>query len=445
VHTSFTPDQLKNPDLAEAEEILRKCVHCGLCTAACPTYVLKGDERDSPRGRIYLIKDMLEGGGDAGRDVARHVDRCLSCLSCMTACPSGVDYMHLVDFARAHIEETHRRPAKDRLLRRYLARVLPDQTSFRRALWAALAARPLKGLLPAVGLGQLARMMDLAGVRLPRRGKYFGEGAVQPETPNGRRVAMLRGCVQAALRPEITDATVRVLAMHGFEVVLAEHQGCCGAVSQHLGLPGDAQAQAMRNVDAFSAAMRHGPLEAIIATASGCGTMMKDYSHILTRDQAYTERALKVADLTKDVSEFLAGIDVAPPRRWSDITVAYHSACSMRNAQHVDAEPRALLQRVGYRVVEIAEQHMCCGSAGTYNILQPEISGELRARKVRNIAAADADVVATGNIGCLTQLQKGSPVPVVHTIELVDWALGGPTPPGMKKLARRARDVDGKA
>lgn len=441
METNFTPEQLAQPRIAEADDILRKCVHCGLCTASCPTYVLRGDERDSPRGRIYLIKGMLESGEGAERNVARHVDRCLSCLTCMTACPSDVDYMHLVDLARAHIEETSKRPARERLLRRLLARVLPDSRLFRRALWAGVAAQPFKGLLRRIGFGDIAHMLDLSGGQLPRRSRYNGAGIVPAQGPVKGRVALLAGCAQSVLRPEITDAAVRVLTLQGYEVAMAEGQGCCGALSHHMGLVEEAQTHAMQNVDAFSAAMRHAPLDAIIATASGCGTMMKDYKHIMTRDQAYTGRGARVADVSKDISEFLAGIEMAPPRRWSDIRVAYHDACSLRNGQGIEADPRALLSRVGYKVVEIGEQHLCCGSAGIYNILQSEFAGELRDRKVSNIAATGADVVATGNIGCITQLQKASPLPVVHTVELVDWALGGRLPTGMKKLASRARDI----
>ena len=445
MQTNFTLDQLKDPKTAEANDILRRCVHCGLCTAACPTYVLRGDERDSPRGRIYLIKGMLESGEGADRAVVRHVDRCLSCLTCMTACPSGVDYMHLVDIARDHIEKTHQRSPKERLVRRVLGRMLPDQRLFRRAMWAAIVARPMRGLLHRLGMGGFARMLEVSSGQRPRRGRYHNVETVKSDSPNGRRVALLRGCVQSALRPDITDATVRVLTLHGYEVVMEEQQGCCGALQHHLGLTEAAEAQVMCNVDSFSAAMRHTPLEAIIATASGCGTMMKDYGHVLTRDKAYTERAAKIADLTMDVSEFLAGIEVAPPKRWSDITVAYHGACSLRNGQQIEAEPRALLERVGFNVVEIAEPHLCCGSAGTYNILQPEFSDELRERKTHNIAATGADVVATGNICCLMQLRGGSSVPVVHTVELVDWALGGPLPPGMEGLEKRARGLHSRA
>lgn len=443
METKFTAEQLSQPRIAEADDILRKCVHCGLCTASCPTYVLRGDERDSPRGRIYLIKGMLESGEGADRDVSRHVDRCLSCLTCMTACPSDVDYMHLVDLARAHIEETSKRPARERLLRQMLARVLPDARVFRRAMWAGVAAQPFKGLLRKIGLADIAHMLDLSGGQLPRRGRYASAETVAPEGETKGRVALLAGCVQSALRPEITDAAARVLSSQGYEVTMAEGQGCCGALNHHLGLVDEAEVQAKANVDAFSAAMRHAPLDAIVVTGSGCGTMMKDYTHIMTRDQAYTKRAARVANLTKDISEFLAGIEIAPPLRWSDLRVAYHDACSLRNGQGIEAEPRALLARVGYRVVDVGEQHLCCGSAGTYNILQSEFSGELRDRKVGNIAATGADVVATGNIGCITQLQKASPLPVVHTVELVDWALGGPIPAGMKKLASRARDIKG--
>ena len=441
MQTNFTPKQLKNPRISEANDILRKCVHCGLCTATCPTYVLNGDERDSPRGRIYMIKQMFEGGGGADRSVTRHVDRCLSCLSCVTSCPSGVDYMHLVDLARAHIEETAERQPRERFVRRLLANLLPHQKNFRRALWAALAARPFKRLIRAAGWPEIAAMIDLAPARPPRRAFYRDSGTLRPANAGNRRVALFKGCVQQALRPDINDATIRVMLRHDVEIVIPEGQGCCGALAHHLGRQKDAQAQAMRNVDVFSAAMQHKPLDAVIVNASGCGTMMKDYAHLLSRDQAYASRARRCAALTKDISKYLTSIGLGPPLCWSDITVAYHSACSLRNGQAIDEEPRALLEEAGFKVVELAEAHMCCGSAGTYNILQPQLSSELLQRKAQVIARARPDVVATGNIGCIMQLQGAVDVPVVHTIELIDWALGGPLPRDMKALAARGRAV----
>lgn len=443
MQTNFTPEQLQDPRLAEADRILRRCVHCGFCTATCSTYVLLGDERDSPRGRIYLMKDMFESGAAASREVTYHIDRCLSCLSCVTTCPSGVDYMHLVDLARAHIEETGRRPLKERLLRRVLAAVLPRPGRLRLAMWLGMRFRRLAGLLRSIGLAPVASMLELLPAHGPKRGLakagvYAGSG--EPR----RRVALLTGCAQQPLRPEINDATVRLLQRHGVEVVIAKDQGCCGALVHHMGLEQQAMAQARHNVDVWTKLMQESPLDAIIINASGCGTMVKDYGHLLSRDESYAEHARAVAALARDVTEFVHAIGLVPPAHWSDLRVAYHSACSMQHGQRVNVEPRELLQQAGYTVLEIPEGHICCGSAGTYNILQPELAGQLRERKLRNIASVRPDVVATGNIGCIMQLrqeQQEDGIPIVHTVELLDWALGGPCPKELARHEHRARKV----
>jgi glycolate oxidase iron-sulfur subunit len=441
VQTNFSQTQLQNPRIAEANDLLRRCIHCGLCTATCPTYVLGGDERDSPRGRIYLMKEMFEGEGKPGKSVRTHVDRCLSCLSCMTSCPSDVDYMHLVDLGRAHIEENTTRPFGERATRATLAYLLPHPGRFRVALWAAVAGRALRRALARIGLRRVAAMLDLAPAGGPKRGTFAASGVVRPEGAKRHRVALLMGCAQRSLRPSINDATIRLLNRHGVEVAIPEGQGCCGALVHHLGRHQEAEGQIKRNVDLFNAPMRHEDFHAIIVNASGCGTMMKDYGHLLARDKAYAERAGQVAGAAMDITEYLTKIGLAPPKRWTDLTVAYHSACSMRNGQRLDAEPRALLQRAGFSVVDVGESHMCCGSAGSYNILQPEIASELRDRKAEHIAKTDADLVATGNIGCITQLQGAVDLPVVHTAELLDWALGGPCPRELRALADRARSV----
>jgi len=441
MQTKFSEAQLQNPRIAEANDLLRRCIHCGLCTATCPTYVLGGDERDSPRGRIYLMKEMFEAGGKPGKTVRTYVDNCLSCLSCVTACPSGVDYMHLVDLGRAHIEEKSSRPLRERAIRAALANVLPHAGRFRLALWAAVPARMLRGALRRVGLRRVAAMLDLAPAGGPKRGAFATSGVVPPEGPKRHRVALLMGCAQRSLRPSINDATIRLLTRHGVEVAIPENQGCCGALVHHLGRHREAEGQIKRNVDMFNAPMRHEDFHAIIVNASGCGTMMKDYGHFFARDKAYAERARQVAGASMDITEYLTRIGLAPPKRWTDLTVAYHSACSMRNGQRIDAEPRALLARAGFSVVDVGESHLCCGSAGSYNILQPETASELRDRKARQITKTNADVVATGNIGCITQLQDAVDVPVVHTAELLDWALGGPCPRELKALAGRARPV----
>jgi glycolate oxidase iron-sulfur subunit len=441
MQTNFTPEQLRDPRLAEAEQILRRCVHCGLCTATCSTYVLLGDERDSPRGRIYLIKDMLEQGKPASGPVQHHVDRCLSCLSCMTTCPSGVDYMHLVDLARVHIEETGQRPLKDRLMRRLLAAIVPYPERFRAALRLAPFGRPFTRLMRRFGFEQLAAMIDLAPRTLSPKAKYDGAGTAQTLGERQKRVLLLAGCAQQVLRPEINDATIRLLAKRGVEVVVAANAGCCGALVHHMGKEAAALEQARNNILAWSKEMARAPIDAIIVNASGCGTTVKDYGHMLARDAELAGWAEKISSLTQDVTEFLAAYDLGPPVRWSSLRVAYHSACSMQHGQRIVTEPRTLLKKAGFTLVEIPEGHICCGSAGTYNILQPVISGQLRRRKLDNIRLAKADLVAAGNIGCIGQLAAGAEVPIVHTIELLDWAYGGPAPRGLEKLKDRVKDV----
>jgi len=429
MQTNFSLAQLADPDTAVSEKILRTCVHCGFCTATCPTYVLLGDELDSPRGRIYLIKDMLESGKAATEEVVTHVDRCLSCLSCMTTCPSGVDYMHLVDHARAHIEATYERPPADRLVRRLLAAVLPYPARFRAAVTAALVAKPLAPLMRRIpGMARFAAMLELAPVGLPR-----ASGANQPQVfaAEGRRVgrvALLRGCAQSVLDPGINEAAIRLLNRKGVEVVIAEGEGCCGALTHHIGRSDDSHAFARQNVDAWTKVIDAGGLDAIVVTTSGCGTTVKDYGFILRTDPAYAAKAAKVSALAKDITEYLETLDLGAPKRMDRPTVAYHAACSLQHGQQVKLAPKALLAAAGYKVSEVAEGHLCCGSAGTYNMLQPEIARRLRDRKVANIDATGADIVAAGNIGCLTQIGSGTSRPVVHTVELLDWAYGGPRP-----------------
>lgn len=450
MQTMFTAEQLKDPRTVEIDRILRKCVHCGLCTATCSTYVVVGDERDSPRGRIYLIKDMFERGRAASPEVQHHVDRCLSCLSCMTTCPSGVDYMHLVDHARAHIEETGQRSFKDRLLRRTLASILPYPDRFRTALRLAPLGQPFKGLFRKLGLPELAAMLELAPRVLPKDAKYIGAGTAETHDVQKGRVIMLAGCAQQVLRPEINDATIRLLARRGVDVEVAAGAGCCGALVHHLGKEQLAVAQAKANVDAWIKAIDRptepgndrGPVDAIIINASGCGTTVKDYAHLLRFEPApYPENARRVASLAKDVTEFLAAYDLGPPKRWSSLRVAYHSACSMQHGQRVTDEPKMLLKNAGFSVTDVPEGHICCGSAGTYNILQPEMARELRERKVANIRKVRPDILAAGNVGCMTQIASGLDVPTVHTIELIDWAYGGPVPRGLEALQRHVTDV----
>ena len=437
MQTFFSSERLSDPHVAMVDSILRKCVHCGFCTATCPTFILLGDELDSPRGRIYLIKDMLEKDRPATPQVVHHVDRCLTCLSCMTTCPSGVDYMHLVDHARVHIEKTYRRPWLDAALRAVLARVLPSPGLFRLSLIGAFYGRLLAPILARLpGLDRVAAMLRLAPVAVPPRSPMEGPGRFRPAGKRRGRVALLGGCAQPVLAPEINEATVRLLNRSGVEVVVAEGEGCCGALVHHMGREAEALAAARRNVDAWNREIEGEGLDAILISASGCGTTVKDYGHLLQGDPAYARKARKVAELARDVSEYLAEIDLPAPTRVADLAVAYHSACSMQHGQKIIRQPRELLARAGFRVRDVPEGHLCCGSAGIYNIMQPQIAAQLRDRKVRNIETVQPDVIATGNIGCMTQIAAGTDIPVLHTVELLDWATGGPRPEKLDRLGR---------
>jgi glycolate oxidase iron-sulfur subunit len=428
MQTNFTAEQLSDPHVAESEKILRKCVHCGFCTATCPTYVTLGNELDSPRGRIYLIKDMLENGRPADAEVVTHIDRCLSCLACVTTCPSGVDYMHLVDHARAHIENTYRRPFMDRLTRGILAAVLPYPGRFRLALNLAKLGRPFKGLLKGVpALKSFAAMLDLAPRSVPASSPFANPGSHPSEGAKRGRVVILTGCAQPVLDPDINAATIRLLTRLGIEVVVPDGEACCGSLVHHMGREEQALASARSNVDVWIREIDNGGLDAIIITASGCGTTIKDYGHMLRLDPAYAEKAARISALAKDITEYLATLDL-PGHMPRGITVAYHSACSMQHGQRITALPKQLLKAAGFTVRDPAEGHLCCGSAGTYNIMQPEISAELRARKVRNIEATKPDIIATGNIGCITQIATGTDIPILHTVELLDWIYGGEVP-----------------
>jgi glycolate oxidase iron-sulfur subunit len=428
MQTNFTLAQLADPDLGEANRILRACVHCGFCNATCPTYVLLGDELDGPRGRIYLVKDMLERGRAATEEVVRHIDRCLSCLACMTTCPSGVHYGHLVDQARHRIEETFRRPFADRMLRGFLAAVLPRPKLFRVALVLASLVRPFRRWLP----GPLGAMAALAPARVPTPGPVERPQVFSAEGARRKRVALLTGCVQGVLAPEINAATVRLLTRHGCDVVIAKGAGCCGSITHHMGR--DALDYARALIDAWSAEADGEGLDAIIINTSGCGVTIKDYGFLLREDPDYAAKAARIASLAEDVCEFMAGIGLRLPVHPTGQRVAYHAACSLQHGQKIIDTPKRLLRAAGFTVLDVPEGHLCCGSAGTYNMLQPALAGGLKARKLGNIARTAPDLVAAGNIGCIAQLQSGAGVPVLHTVELLDWATGGPAPKGLAIL-----------
>jgi glycolate oxidase iron-sulfur subunit len=433
MQTRFTASQLENPVVAASEPILRKCVHCGFCTATCPTYVLLGDELDSPRGRIYLIKEMLENDRPATSEVVRHLDRCLSCLSCMTTCPSGVHYQHLIDHARVHVERTFVRPLPERWLRAALAAVLPYPNRVRAALAAAAFARPFAKLMPS----SLRAMLELLPKRAARADSSATQTIARARPERRKRIALVTGCVQTVIAPEINAATVRLLERCGAEVVPVG--GCCGALVHHLGKEERANALAGALVEQLHAELDGEGLDAIVANASGCGTHVKDYAYVFRDDAALASRAAAVSAKARDVTEVLLELGLPPAVvPGNAAAVAYHSACSMQHGQKIDRAPRALLAAAGFDVKEIGEGHLCCGSAGTYNVLQPEIARRLRDRKLANIARTGAGVVATGNVGCMTQLAAGSGIPIVHTVELLDWATGGPRPRALANQMRQA-------
>ncbi len=428
MQTRFAPERLEvDSDLKESDHILRACVHCGFCTATCPTYLELGDERDSPRGRIYLIKDMLENDRPPSAETVTHIDRCLSCLGCMTTCPSGVHYQHLVDHARAYIEERFDRPASERALRAAVARVLPKAGRFRAALTLGRMARPFARLLPP----RLRHALTLIPAAASGTDPAARPRVFPAEATRTRRVALLAGCVQQVLSPAINAATIRVLTRHGCEVVVAEGAGCCGALAHHLGRAAEGRDAARANVAAWTREIEREGLDAIVVNASGCGTQVKDYGFLLRDDPEWAARAARISALARDVTELMAEIGLRPAAEIPRLAVAYHDACSLRHGQQVVDPPRALLAACGFELREVAEGHICCGSAGSYNLLQPALAERLRARKAAHVEATGADAVCAGNIGCIVQIGGATRRPVVHTVELLDWATGGPRPPAL--------------
>ncbi|NIY70974.1 glycolate oxidase subunit GlcF [Marivivens donghaensis] len=422
MQTNFTEEQLTDPGIQRAHQILRSCVHCGFCTATCPTYQVLGDELDSPRGRIYLIKDMLENERVPDAKTVKHIDRCLSCLSCMTTCPSGVHYMHLVDHARAYIEQRYKRPFMDRALRWVLSRILPYPNRFRLALLGAKIGRPFRRFLPDP---RLRAMLEMAPKHIPPVSRNDDPQTFVVAEPK-MRVALMTGCAQRALNTDINDATIRLLGRLGVEVVVAEGAGCCGALTHHMGREDESHAAAAKNIRAWAAEIDGKGLDAIVINTSGCGTTVKDYGHMFRNDALATD-AERVSSIAMDITELLSRLEL-PATNAQPLKVAYHAACSLQHGQQIKAAPKDLLRKAGFTVLEPANPHLCCGSAGTYNLMQPEISGELKRRKVGTLEALKPDVISAGNIGCMMQIGSGTGVPVVHTVELLDWATGGPKP-----------------
>ncbi|WP_319545705.1 glycolate oxidase subunit GlcF [Ruegeria conchae] len=423
MQTTFTEKQLQDPAIERSNEILRNCVHCGFCTATCPTYQVLGDELDSPRGRIYLIKDMLENERVPDEKTVKHIDRCLSCLACMTTCPSGVHYMHLVDHAREYIEDNYKRPFSDQALRWILAKILPYPTRFRWALIGAKLGRPFRFLMPDA---RLKAMLDMAPKHIPPVSRNDDPQSFAPKGSRTKRVALMTGCAQKALNTDINDATIRLLTRLGCEVVVAEGAGCCGALTHHMGKTGESHASAATNIRAWSHEMDGDGLDAIVINTSGCGTTVKDYGHMFRNDPLAADAA-RVSALAMDISELLVQLEL-PFSDKKELVVAYHAACSLQHGQKVTTHPKSLLKSAGFTVLEPTNSHLCCGSAGTYNLMQPEISSQLKQRKVNSLEARNPDVIAAGNIGCMMQIGSGTNTPVVHTVELLDWATGGPKP-----------------
>ncbi|WP_069622804.1 glycolate oxidase subunit GlcF [Methyloceanibacter marginalis] len=440
MQTSFNALQLGDPTIARVDEILRRCVPCELVAAPCPTYVLTRDERDSTRGRVNLIKQMFESG-KVTSTMVHHIDRCPSCLG-RAACPSGVDYMHLVNLARVRIEQRGHRGASQRMMRWFVSRVLANPYRFKALLALGWFARPFRHVFAKMGLPRVAAALELVPANALKLKILKPKSAYNPKAPHTKRVAIMLGCVQEVLAPQINQAAMRLLRRHGIDVMVVKDEGSSGAVAHSLGHEEEAQGHARHNIDALTALMRERLLDAIIVTDGGRGAMLKDYGNLLARDRGYAERAEYVSGLARDITEYLDEIGLNPPVMWTGLKVAYHSACSLRHGQKLEALPRALLEQAGYTLTDIPEGHLCCGSAGVYNILQPDLAGQLRDRMLKNIESISPDVIVVGNIGCMALLQGGTDVPIVHTVELLDWATGGPCPPALSKLRHRANPIE---
>lgn len=431
MQTNFTNAQLANPDIARADEILRKCVHCGFCTATCPTYVMTGDERDSPRGRIWLIRDMLEHDDNDGEVTGHHLDRCLTCLSCTSTCPSGVDYMHLVDIGRRQAEQRRTRGLIDRLRRKLLIAVLPHAKRAYVMMMLAWLARPFRAMMPK----PIRAMLDVAPSAMPRFDPIGHKDQVfYAETnPAKARVVLLAGCAQRAVNPDINAATIRLLTRIGVEVVVRKSAYCCGAVAQHTGDEMAAEDAMISTIKAWTNEKKYRRMDAVIINTSGCGTMVKDYADHFAKDSTMAEEAAAISAITMDITEFLDrfGLGEVDVERTHGLSVAYHAACSLQHGQQIKSIPKTLLGKAGFDVKDIAESHLCCGSAGTYNVLQPDLANGLKERKLKAVNAAEADIVAAGNLGCINQLAD-SKAPILHTVQLLDWATGGPKPKEIK-------------
>lgn len=430
MRTTILPELIDDPDVQISEEMLRNCVHCGFCNATCPTYLITGNELEGPRGRIYLIKSMLEGRIEPSRQTVAHIDHCLGCLACETTCPSSVAYRHLLEDAKPRLDDMQPRTFGDRLLRLLLTHLLPYRGRFRLAMRLTPFGKLTAPLLPT----RMRNLLSMAPARLPEPARIARPGVSPAQGEKRIRVALLTGCVQQVLGPQINDATVRLLNRLGAEVVIPQAMGCCGALTYHMGERDHSLGLMRRNIEVWHEEIAGEGLDAIVLNTSGCGTVVRDYDHLFRNEPAMAEKARAVAERVRDVSEVVAdlGLPATAVQRPGGIDrslrVAYHDACSLQHGQRVKEAPRALLAEAGFDVVEVSEGHICCGSAGTYNMLEPDLAAQLGARKAAAVTQTEADVVAAGNIGCMEQIGGGVAIPVVHTVELLDWATGGPCP-----------------
>lgn len=432
MQTSFTDQQLENKDNKSSESIVRKCVHCGMCNATCPTYAINGDELEGPRGRIYLIKDMLENNKPANKKIAKHIDSCLSCYSCMTTCPSGVNYMHLIDHGRNHVEATYKRPLFDRLMRNVLSYTLPKPNIFLLFVILIKIIKPFSFLFPSF----IKNSFNLMPNKIPLKKIKNKKVHLSVGKKTIARVALLTGCVQRVISPEINESTIRLLNRHNVEVIILPKIDCCGSLNHHLGKRELAHSSFKKNINLWHEEYLKNGLDAIISNTSGCGTTLKDYGFIFRNDEKFMKKAKKISELTKDITEFLdenlkLNFETDDNKKYK---IAYHSACSMQHGQKIHEQPINIIKKTGNTVLKIPDGHLCCGSAGTYNILHQKMAKALLRNKVKNILEVSPDFIATGNIGCITQISSGISIPIVHTVEVIDWFTGGPKPEKLKNL-----------
>ena len=434
METHFSKKQLQDKDNKSSEKIFRKCVHCGFCNATCPTYNLLGEALDGPRGRIYIIKDMIENDKSPNEKIVKHIDRCLSCYSCMTTCPSGVNYMHLIDHARNYIEKKYTRPFADRFIRGFLSRVIPNSFNFKVISKLTLLLKPFRLFFPR----KIKNMIMLMPTSFPKKTLPKMVVYKTDKKKPVARVALLTGCVQKVISPQINEATIRLLNRHGIEVVVPRGIECCGSLNHHLGKSSVAKKNFINNILIWYDEYLNNGLDAIISNTSGCGTTLKDYGYIFRSDNVLKKKAKKISELTKDISEYLDDNVklnfIKNNENKKSYKIAYHSACSMQHGQKVHKVPIDLIKKTGNQVIDIPDGHLCCGSAGTYNLLQVDIAKNLLKNKISNIKKIDPEFITTGNIGCITQISNGTKIPILHTVEVIDWYTGGPKPKILKHL-----------